>query len=339
MNKENIIGFESLYNSMQKCKNGVLWKDSVAHYYLNAIEETLKLEKQLKTNMYKARCPVKFFITSPKTREIISVSFRDRVYQRSLSDNSIYPQMSKQFIRDNVACQKHKGTDMARNRLKCFMQKFNRKHCSGYVLQCDIRGYYPNMKHSVVKEKFRNTLDDWTYKQTEKVFDEQYENDIGFNPGSQMVQIAGISVLDTLDHFVKEELRIKFYIRYMDDFILIHKDKDFLEYCKCRIENELNLIGFEFNKKKTSIYSVARGIAFLGFIFKITDSGKIIMTLNPNNVKRERKKLRRLVNKSKRGEISKSKVDECYNGWKAHARKGNSYMLIQRMDKYYKGLW
>lgn len=87
--EENIIGFDALYNSMEKCRKGVIWKDSVAHYYLNGIEETLKLEEQLKTGTYKERKPVQFTIMAPKKREIVSIAFRDRVYQRSLNDSGV----------------------------------------------------------------------------------------------------------------------------------------------------------------------------------------------------------------------------------------------------------
>lgn len=338
--KENAIGFDALYNSMEKCKRGVIWKDSVAHYYLNAIEETIKLETQLKDETYKSRKPVTFTVTSPKKREIVSIAFRDRVYQRSLNDNSIYPQMSRHFIYDNAACQKQKGTDFARNRLKCFLQKYYKKHDTlGYILQCDIQGYYPNMRHDITLTKFEEVLDEWTYKYTKSVLTEQYEGNVGYNPGSQMVQIAGISVLNNLDHYTKERLGIKFYLRYMDDFILIHQSKSYLEYCKDQIEKKLSHIGFKFNTKKTQISELNNSILFLGFVFNLTNTGKVIMTLNPKNVKRERKKLYRLVSKAKRGEISREKVDFCYAGWKNHAAKGNSFKLLQRMDQYYKKLW
>ncbi len=337
---ENVIGFEALENSMSKCKKGVIWKDSVAHYCLNSIEENLKLEKQLKSGTYKARKPVCFKVTHPKERDIVSISFRDRIYQRSLNDNSIYPQMSRGFIYDNMACQKGKGTDKARERLKAQMQRHYRKHgLNGYVLKCDIKGYYPNMRHDVALGKFKKKLDTWTYERTKQVLTEQYSGEIGYNPGSQMVQIAGISVLDDLDHYIKEELRIKAYERYMDDFILIHESEEYLEHCKRKIEEKLNEIGFSFNEKKTKVQSIRKGITFLGFTFKLTETGKVIMIINPKNVKQERKKLYRLVQQAKRGEKTKAKVDECYYGWRNHAQKGSSTKLLRRMDKYYKDLW
>ncbi|MDO4809970.1 MAG: hypothetical protein Q4A04_08435 [Eubacteriales bacterium] len=151
--------FEHLYLSMQKCKRGVIWKDSVASYVLNGIERTLKLEKELKENKYRARPPKSFKIYSPKERDIVSICFRDRIYQRSLNDNIIYPKMTSSFIRDNWACQFDKGTDGARNRLKEFMHSYYRKYGSeGYVLKIDIKGYYPNMSHKIVEDMFQKQL-------------------------------------------------------------------------------------------------------------------------------------------------------------------------------------
>ena len=111
--------------------------------------------------------------------------------------------------------------------LSTMMQQHYRKHgTEGYVLQCDIKGYYPNMPHKAVKAKFKKHLDPEIYRMAVEVLDGQYEGDTGYNPGSQMIQIAGIAFLDEVDHYIKERLRIKHYIRYMDDFILIHKDKE-----------------------------------------------------------------------------------------------------------------
>lgn len=339
-NEEDIIGFEALFESMQKCKKGVMWKGSAAHYVLNGLEETLKLEKQLKTGTYKARQTTKFRVTYPKPRDIVSICFRDRVYQRSLNDNAIYPAMTKSFIQHNCACQKDKGTDYARAVLDEFLHRHYRKYGrAGGVLQVDVHGYYPDMKHQVAKDKFKKHLEPDIYKRAEAVLEDQYEGDVGYNPGSQMIQIAGISVLDELDHFIKEQLGIKRYLRYMDDFLLMHEDLEYLEYCKVKVIEKLAEYGFEPNPKKTKVIPITEEILFLGFYYRLTETGKIIMRLNPANVKQERKKLYRLVAKAKKGESSKAKVDECFNGWKDHAAKGTSYQLLRRMEAYYKELW
>lgn len=337
---EKVIGFDALYASMWKCKKGVMWKDSTASYVLNGIERTANLEEQLKNGTYKARPTVNFRIHAPKPRDIASITFRDRVYQRSLNDNAVYPIMSKSFILDNYACQKHKGTDAARKRLKEFLHRYYRRHGDvGYVAQFDIHGYYPNMPHAMTESLFREKLPPEIAERVIEILNNQYDGDNGYNPGSQLIQIAGISVLDKFDHYVKEQLHAKYYIRYMDDFLIISDDKEYLSYCMEKMTTFLASMEFEMNTKKTRIYPLEEGIEFLGFIYHLTNTGKVIMIVRPENVKRERKKLRRLVARSKKGSIPKDKVDESYAAWRNHASKGNSYKLLQRMDEYYKNLW
>lgn len=335
-----VASFEALDKSMTKCLRGVKWKDTPSAYFLNGIEENLKLEKQLASGTYKQRKPKRFKITYPKERDIVSVAFRDRVFQRSLNDNIIYPRISRSFIYDNMACQQGKGPDKARDRLRCFLQRCYRKHgIEGYVLKCDIKGYYPNMSHKVVRDCFKKVIDGWTYQQALNVLDGQYDGETGYNPGSQMIQIAGIGILNAVDHHIKEVLHIEHYIRYMDDFILIHHDKAYLIECQARLAQMLMSLDCRFNTKKTNITPLSEGIEFLGFFFRVTKTGKVIMTINSNNVKHERKKLAKLVALAKKGERTREKVDECFGAWKNHASKGNSYKLIQRMDAYYKNLW
>ena len=335
-----VIGIEPLYKSMNECRKGVMWKDSVASFYLNGVERTINLHAQLADGTYQARPPVHFRITSPKPREIASITFRDRVYQRSLNDNAIYPIMCRAFIYDNFACQKGKGTDLARNRLKDFLHAFYRRHgANGYVSQFDIHGYYPNMDHDITEALFKKRLPPDVGERVLDILRGQYKGDKGYNPGSQLIQIAGISFLNSFDHFVKEKLRVKHYIRYMDDFIMISDDLEKLEECKKMSEEYLKDLRFELNEKKTRIYPISEGIDFLGFRFKLTESGKVLMLLRPENVKRERRKLRRLVNRSKKRLIPRAKVDESYAAWRNHAKKGNTYWLLVRMDAYYKKLW
>lgn len=323
-----------------KCKRCVLWKPSVKHFDLNAVEEVYRMEKKLKNGTWKNGKPRPIKILYPKKRDGLSIAIRDRVYQRSINDNVLYPAVTKAFIIDNCACQKGKGIDFARARLKKHLWNYYTHYgASGYILQIDIKGYYPNMRHDAVKAKFRRYLDDDTYERVCDVLDTQYVGDVGYNPGSQMVQIAGISLLDDLDHYCKERLHARYYIRYMDDILIIMNDEAALTGVLKDIEAELRKIGFRLNEKKTHISSLERGFLFLGFEYKVTETGKVIMSLNSGNIKHERRKLRRMVKLAKLGKITKSKVDECYNSWKANAEKGNTFKLIERMDRYYRDLW
>ena len=358
---DRVTDYDALWDSGIKCKCGVMWKPSTKHYNLNMVEETHRMERKLKDGTWKNSKPRPILIIYPKKREGLSIPFRDRVYQRSINDNVLYPNIQRSFILDNCACQTGKGIDFARKRLKKHLWNFYCNHgTDGYVLQIDIKGYYPNMRHDVVEAKFKRYLPDDVFKAICDVLDTQHytigekliDNEIrqifrfdengriiGFSPGSQMIQIAGISLLDDLDHYCKEKLHLKHYIRYMDDIFIVHHDKEELLQALSAMEEQLVLIGFSIHKDKTHITPLSQGFTFLGFDYRITSTGKVLMTLNSANVKHERKKLRRLVNLAKKGVTTKAKVDECYRSWKANANKGNSYNLLKRMDDYYKDLW
>ena len=336
----NASDFLNLYDAMMKCKKGVAWKDSVARFCLHPVHNLCKMERELKTGKFRHRNPHKFILTHPKRRDCISISFRDRVPQRSLNDNYVYPMMTRGFIRDNWACQKGKGTDRARRRMKEFLQKFYRRRgTNGYILCCDVHGYYANMRHDKVKEQFRKRLPPDVYEFTAQVLDHQYAGETGFAPGSQMVQIAGISHLNGLDHLIKEKLRIKFYLRYMDDFHIIHSDMQYLRKCRDVITRYLGSLGLELHHKKTRIVPVTEGVTFLGFRYRLTATGKVLMLLDPQNVKRQRRHLAHMVARSKRGTLPREKVDESFKCWLNHASKGNTFKVVQRMKRYYKNLW
>ena len=339
MNIEDIIGFEALWDSMMKCKRGVIWKDSVAGFCLDAIRQVSHLYDELADGIYKERPHKYFTIRYPKERAIMSISFRDRVYQRSLNDVGIYPAMSKSFIYDNAACQKGKGADFARNRFKCHLQRYYRKHgADGYVLKMDVRGYYPNMRHYVAKETFKRRLAPEVYQRAEAILD-SFPGEVGFNPGSQIIQIAGISVLDGIDHYIKERLRIRHYLRYMDDMLIVGNDRSELEQIWKDVDKRLQGIGFELHPTKTRIIPIRDGIMFLGFEYRLTETGKVIVSIDPTRVKAIRRKLYRMVKKAKAGLLTRAKVDESYQSWRSHAAKGNSWKLLKRMDTYYNSLW
>lgn len=330
MDYDQLIEFDALYDSMLKCKKGVTWKPSVAHFVLNPLENCIRLSEELKNGTYKAKEPRRFTVYTPKRRDIVSIAFRDRVYQRSLNDNAVYPAMVKGFVRANCACQKGKGTDFARGLFSDMLRSFYRRYgLNGYVLQCDIHGYYPTMSHALAERTFERKLPHKTFKAVQKVIRQQYDGANGFNPGSQMIQIAGISVLDGMDHFIKEKLCCRYFVRYMDDFLILDPDLTRLEMVKTNIGFYLAALGFEFNPKKTVIRTIDEPVNFLGFDYRLTDTGKVIRNLVPENPKRER---RRLVRQSHCG----ANLENCYQGWRAHASKGNTHQIIKRMDKFYK---
>lgn len=342
--KEKICSFGSLYEAMHKCKEGVMWKASVAGFIKNGLVNCYKLHNQLMDGTYSIDKYSYFHITDPKPRDIVSTRMKDRVFQRSLCDNYLYDEMTKGLIYDNPACQKGGGTDFTRKRLVRHLQQYHRKHGKeGFVLQCDIANYFGSTRHSVAKDVVRKRVEnEWAMSHVFKIiesFGTKEAPHVGMGLGSQVTQLVQLAVLDDLDHFIKEELSIKYYIRYMDDFILIHHDKEHLKYCRIKIDERLSDIHLKLNQKKTQLYPLKNGIRFLGFRFFLTGTGKVIKKILKENVSDERRKLRRLKGLADKGILSKGDVNKCYEAWKSHAAKGNTYTLIREMDKFYKSLW
>lgn len=342
--QRKVCDFGNLYQAMRKCSKNVMWKDSVAGYVKNGLANCLHLHESSLDGTYKLDKYITFTIHEPKKREIVSTRFNDRVLQRSLCDNYLYDAVTKSFIYDNGACQEGQGQDFAMKRLGVHMQRHFREHGSGGgVLNCDIENYFGSTPHETAKTAMaRRVRDKWAYKRVAEIiesFDQGDDPDVGMGLGSQVTQITQLAVLDSLDHFIKERLKIKHYIRYMDDFILIHEDMEYLKQCRIEIDKFLSELGLKLSEKKTRIFPFSQGIKFLGFKFRITDTGKIIKTLNKKNITKARRRLRKQKLLADKGTMTKAQCDECYQSWKAHAERGNSHNLILEMDKFYKELW
>lgn len=341
--KDTICSFEELYKAAFICKRNVMWKDSVAGFIKNILINCYNLHEELMNDTYKLSPYSVFVVHEKKTRTIVSTRMRDRVVQRSLCDNYLTEYLTKSFIYDNCACLPGKGTDMARNRLKCHLQRFYRKHgLDGWVLKVDIHDYFGSTPHDVVKAAVAKRVPDpWVREQVNDIIDSftHISPHKGMGLGSQITQLVQLAVLDDMDHYIKEVLRIKGYVRYMDDFILIHEDKEHLKHCLSEITRMLHNMELELNEKKTGIQPVKYGIHFLGFSFRLTDTGRVIQTLLHKKVSKQRRKLRKLVDLVDNGKMTRQRADECYQAWRSHVSKGNCRGLLSKMDSYYVSLY
>ena len=194
------------------------------------------------------------------------------------------------------------------------------------------------MTHDVAKATLRKYLPDESYQMAARILD-NFPGEVGFNPGSQIVQIVGITALNDLDHYIKERLLMENYERYMDDSVMIHHEREKLETCLEAIEGKLAEKDMKLNKKKTKIYSLRKGILFLGFWFYLTDTGKVMVHIDPRKVKHERRKLRRMVGLAKKGEKTREQIDEHFDSWMRHASYGDSYNFQKNMREFYRSLW
>lgn len=335
---ETVISFGSLLHGLKMAQRNVMWKDSVCSYSLNALENTHKLRQELLDGTYEISTYQRFMIHEPKTREIVATRIRDRQFQRSLCDNALYRDMTKGFIHDNCACQRGKGVDYALNRLEANLRRYYRKHgADGWVLRCDIRHYFPETPHEVAKAAIRKRVKDPRCAKAAEDIIDSFGGDKGIGLGSQVSQLVELAVLDPVDHYIKERLRIKHYVRYMDDFILIHHDRQVLENAKVEITGKVNELGLEMNRK-TQIAPLDNGIRFLKWRFILTDTGKVIRKMSSQSITKERRKLKKLAEKVRAGQIPIEYMWTSFQSWRANARRGNTHKAVWQMEQLYNQL-
>lgn len=334
MKLEEIFTFENLYNAHKKCRKSKQYKGEVIRFEVNLSENIYKLMKEVVSKKYKVGTYKQFIIYEPKKRLIEALPYRDRLLLMCFCDNSLIPRIEKKLIYDNVACRKNKGTLFGMDRLEHFLKKeyFKEQNNRIYYLKCDIKKYFPSINHNILINKLKNA----GFSEDElwfliKVIKEQPNNITNGLPlGNQSSQWFALFYLDTIDRLVKEKLRIKSYIRYMDDFILLSKDKKYLQFCLEKIsevcEKELNL---ELNAK-TQIGIASNGIDFLGFRHVLTNSGKVVRKMRLSSKKRLRRHLKTLNKLKSKKLIDDEYIDVRKNAYYAHLKYSN--------EEYFKGI-
>lgn len=335
---DEAITYENLRSALNRCCRNVRWKDSVVGYELHAPQNTLHLLNIIRDGKYRISPYQRFIIYEPKRREIVATRIVDRQVQMALCMNGLYDDIVEHFIHDNCACQTGRGTDYTFNRMKAHLRRFYLKHGKeGWVLKCDVHHFFPSTQHDVAKAAVAKRVSD--PKAAKFVFDviDSFGGDAGIGLGSQISQLIELAVLDDLDHFIKEKLRIKHYVRYMDDFILIHHDKEYLKLCRDVIQKELSKIGLELNQK-TTLYPLRQGVRFLQWRFVLTQTGGIRMKMTGDKQGRERRRLKKIVAKETAGIIEAGTAERSLQAWIANAERGDTYWQVKHMREHLNGL-
>jgi len=220
------IDLNNLYIASQEVRKQVNWKDSVLGFQANLIVNLVTLREEVLNGKYKMRPYKEFIIYEPKKRKIEATCHRDRVIQHSLCDTYLYHALTRHFIYDNAANQVGKGTDFARNRFKCQLHRYWLKNGSdGYCAYVDIHSFFDSIKHDVALQVLSKKAPDAFAVQYCSLSMENHDGEVGVGLGSELSQLIALSVLDGVDHFAKEKLRAKWYIRYMDDSVALFPTK------------------------------------------------------------------------------------------------------------------
>lgn len=236
-----------------------------------------------------------FTIKEPKERIIMSQGIADKVINHFISYYYLVPLLEPSLIDTNVATRKNKGTKYAIVKLKQYLNEI--KNINFYILKCDIRKFFYNIDHNVLKDILKRKIKDkdilsivYTVIDSSNNYN-IYNHGKGLPIGNMTSQILAIYYLNELDHFIKEQLHIKYYIRYMDDFILIHESKEYLKFCLEEIKNLLDKYKLELNEK-TMIINRKNGLNFLGYRFILNK--KVVIKIPNKNKRKIIRKLRHL---------------------------------------------
>jgi len=255
-----IIERDNIHLAYRKARKGKSWQDTVKHFENNLEENIQKIQQSLIEKTYTTSNYTERTIYEPKQRIIYKLPFNpDRIIQHAIM-NVVEPIWDSLMIHDSYSCRKGKGIHAASKQTSEFIRKNN----PGYCLKMDIRKFYPSISHDIMfnivqqKIKCQDTLD-------------LFEDIIYSIRGSKNIPIGnytsqwlGNLYMNEVDMFVKHNLHFKHYIRYCDDFIFLHKDKDHLHQIKSSV-TEFITHNLDMSLSKSDIFPISHGIDFVGY--------------------------------------------------------------------------
>lgn len=202
-----------------------------------------------------------FTIYEPKERRIVSQNMIDKVINHLVARHILYPSLLPCLLDVNVASRKNLGTNAGIKLVLNFHQICKIKYKTYYVLKCDISKFFASIDHNILKEKLKRRIKD---KDALKiVFDIIDNEEHGLSIGAMTSQILAIFYLNDMDHFIKENLKIRYFIRYQDDWLMFHHSKEYLKYCLEELKKFLKNENLALNKK-TRIFKNTNNFIFLG---------------------------------------------------------------------------
>jgi retron-type reverse transcriptase len=290
----DIISLENLLLAWQEFLRGKKGRSDVEQFGFRLMDNIFSLHHDLKTLTYKHGDYYAFNISDPKPRNIHKASVRDRLLHHAIY-RILYPHFDSKFIHDSYSCRLGKGTHKAMERFRRFfwkVSKNNTKTC--WVLKCDIRKFFASIDHQILLNILTSyNLDKDTLELLEKVitsFNSGKEGQ-GLPLGNLTSQLLVNIYMNEFDQYIKHKLKIKHYIRYADDFVILSRDKTYLKTLisevKYFLEHRLKLT---LHPNKVSIQTYTSGVNFLGWVhfpdhrvLRTTTKRKMLKRLKEHN--------------------------------------------------------
>ena len=316
-----------------------------------------------------------FMITDPKCRIIMAQEIEDKIINHLIAEYILVNVFETKYIDSMCATRKEKGTLYGIRLLKKYINDLKRTYQNIYVLKLDIKKYFYNIDHQVLKKIISKKIKDQdalnilysiidstnntsvnnrikklkndriTFLNNSNLVNKKhlieeteniplYEYGKGVALGNQTSQAFGLIYLYEFNHYLREKLRLKYVINYMDDFIILHHDKKYLQSCLVKIINILNnKYKLEVNLKKTKVDNIKNGIDFLGYRFLIKND-KLVLRLKKNTKKNFKKKIKRINTLYNNKVINKNDYKYLLSSYKGVLKWGSCMNLYFRwVDK------
>ena len=323
-----IYDFANLHRAYNKARRGKRFYNEVLRYSANLEENLINLQNHLIWKSYTQGTHRHFIVTEPKKRQISALPFRDRVAQHALN-NILEPLFDKRFYFHSYACRDGKGTHKASSQLKRWIRNLSFEGKPLFALKADISGYFASVDHARLKALLRRAIKcNDTLWLCDLIIDGGGENGRGIPVGNLTSQLFANVYLDALDKFVKEELQIKYYMRYMDDFVILSHDKKELHTVLQEIEGFLFAdLALRLNPK-TCVFNAKNGVDFCGYRHY-----KGHKKVRERSIRGMRNKVRAF----RKGKISKENFKKSVKSWLGHIQHADTFHLRRRMIRRIRG--
>lgn len=331
---EKIYQFDNLYSAAYSCRKGKTRAHSTLGFFDNLEENLIDIQNRLIWNMYEARPYRHFYVFEPKRRLISAPHFMDRVLHRAIY-NVVEPMFDRVYIDDSYACRINKGTHKGADRAQSFISKIERSYGKAYALKADISRYFSSINHGILKQLLARRI---PCPRTMVLLCDIIDGSptetlgIGIPLGNLTSQIFANVYLHELDHYIKHTLRIKHYVRYMDDFVVIHHDKNQLHQWRADIERFLLHHLHLKTNAKTQVFPIAnhkgRSLDFLGY--RIYSSHRLLRKCSVKRIKTTLKACRKRYAK---GDMSLADINQKIQSWLGHASHANTHNLKRALFK------
>ncbi len=324
---EEIVDFNKVLKSYRVIMKNTKHKGKLVKYHLFLSSHLISVYQELQKGCYRHGKYHIFLIKDPKYRIIMSENLKDKIVNQIVSEYILKPALEPRLIDSNTATRKGKGNQYAFDLCRKYLGKLKREEREIYILKFDIKKYFYNIDHEILIKKLERVFVDsallfllkdiihssnysYVNQEIDSVIGKELKKDIslyhqrelekipryqygkGLAIGNVTSQILAIYYLNGLDHYIKEQLECKYYIRYMDDGIVFDYDKERLKKIRRLIEKYLEQEKLVLNEK-TNIYKASYGFTFIGYRFFIKN-GKLIIRIG-NKVKiRMRRKIKNL---------------------------------------------